>query len=120
MGEAQKSPPPYNAHGITYLLVPFRDSVEQAQLLQRERFRTLRKATRFIRDVLRDNTRKDSILVHCVQGLSRSAAIACAYLMEYDGLSLDRALAEVRTKHRGCLTSQHWQAFLHKYNAELL
>merc|ERR1712187_476140 len=119
--EAQKVPPPYESRGIKYLLLPLQDSVDQAQLLMRQRYGALRQATRFLHSALKGNSsQKGSILVHCVQGLSRSAAIICAHLMEYEGLTLDRALTEVKTKHPGCLTSQHWQAFLHKYNAELL
>eukprot|EP00929_Paragymnodinium_shiwhaense_P048638 TRINITY_DN24563_c0_g1_i1.p1 TRINITY_DN24563_c0_g1~~TRINITY_DN24563_c0_g1_i1.p1 ORF type:complete len:553 (-),score=88.41 TRINITY_DN24563_c0_g1_i1:75-1733(-) len=114
--EAQKAPPPYEDL-IKYMLLPLMDSVDQAQILLRHRFRTLREATKFIHNTLRG---KGSVLVHCVQGLSRSAALVCAYLMEYEGLSMDRALGELKSKHPGCLTSQHWQSFLYKFNAELM
>lgn len=117
--EAQKTKPPYESHGISYMLLPLYDSPDQAQSLTKHRFRTLREATRFINTTIK-GSKKHSILLHCVQGLSRSAAIACAYLMEYESLPLDRALNEVRTKHNGCLTSHHWQAMLYKFNAELL
>merc|ERR1711862_517738 len=96
------------------------DSVEQAQQLARQRFRQLRQATGFIHSVLRGGMRQSAALVHCVQGLSRGAALVCAYLMEYEGLSVDRALADVQSKHPGCLKSQHWQTCLNKYNAELM
>merc|ERR1712187_249289 len=121
--EAQKVQPPYETRGIKYLCLPLQDSVDQAQMLMKQRFGALRQATKFIHSVLKGNTssyKNGSVFVHCVQGLSRSAAIVCAYLMEYEGLTLDRALTEVKTKHKGCLTSQHWQAFLYKFNAELL
>jgi len=124
--EAQRAQPPYEAQGIAYMLLPWQDSAEQAHSLNRQRFRQLREATKFIDRSLnatfqvKGKEKKASVLVHCVQGLNRSAAIVCAYLMEYEGVSLDRALSEVRGKHRGCLSSKHWQDFLHKFNAELL
>lgn len=118
--EAQRAPPPYESHGINYFIVPLYDSVDQAQLLQRQRFRTVRETTKFIQTVLKSSDKRSSILVHCVQGLSRSAMIAVAYLMEYEGLGLDRALMEVRAKHQGCLAAPHWMSFLYKYNAQVL
>lgn len=118
--EAQRAPPPYESHGINYMLVPLYDSVDQAQVLQRQRFRTVRECTKFVSTILKSTNKRNSILVHCVQGLSRSAMIAAAYLMEYEGLDLDRALTEVRTKHPGCLAAPHWMSFLYKYNAQVL
>merc|ERR1712050_493673 len=75
--EAQGPKPPYQSEGIAYLLVPLQDSPDQAQVLMRQRFRTLRTATRFVDACLRE--RKGALLVHCVQGLARSAAIVVAY-----------------------------------------
>lgn len=119
--EAQKVSPAYESHGIKYVLFPWRDSEEQAMNLGRQKFRELREGTAAIRAVLKGRDSGDNVvLVHCVQGLSRSAALVCSYLMEYEGMALDRALSEVKSKHRGCLSSSHWQAMLHKFNAELL
>jgi len=124
--EAQRAQPPYDGQGIDYMRLPWQDSAEQAHSLNRQRFRTLREATRYIDQSLKatfavkGKEKKASVLVHCVQGLNRSATIVCAYLMEYEGVSLDRAMSEVRNKHGGCLNSRHWQDMLHKFNAELL
>lgn len=121
--EAQKIAPPYESHGVKYLLLPLHDSAYEAEALTRYRFRVLREATRYIRSVLKggkDGSKKCSVLVHCVQGMSRSAAVVCAYLMEHESVQFDRAVAEVRAKHPGCLVSQHWLNMLHKFHAELL
>eukprot|EP00927_Polykrikos_kofoidii_P057768 TRINITY_DN5195_c0_g1_i1.p1 TRINITY_DN5195_c0_g1~~TRINITY_DN5195_c0_g1_i1.p1 ORF type:complete len:604 (+),score=110.84 TRINITY_DN5195_c0_g1_i1:208-1812(+) len=117
--EAQKAKPPYETQGIQYHFVPLQDNIGQTEALTRQRFRSIRDATKTINCALKGSS-KGSVLVHCVQGVSRSAALACAYLMEYEGLAMERAIAEVKLKHPGCLTAQHWQAFLYRYKAELL
>eukprot|EP00747_Dinoflagellata_sp_TGD_P168931 gnl/TRDRNA2_/TRDRNA2_196547_c0_seq1.p2 gnl/TRDRNA2_/TRDRNA2_196547_c0~~gnl/TRDRNA2_/TRDRNA2_196547_c0_seq1.p2 ORF type:complete len:433 (-),score=96.82 gnl/TRDRNA2_/TRDRNA2_196547_c0_seq1:212-1510(-) len=118
---AQNKSPPYEMQGIKYLLLPLQDSKEQVEALVRQRFRLVREATRFVRQALMGKAdQKGVILVHCVQGLSRSAALVCAYLMEYEGLTVDRAVSEVKTKHPGCLASSHWLEFLYKFNQDLL
>eukprot|EP00927_Polykrikos_kofoidii_P057771 TRINITY_DN5195_c0_g3_i1.p1 TRINITY_DN5195_c0_g3~~TRINITY_DN5195_c0_g3_i1.p1 ORF type:complete len:605 (+),score=94.54 TRINITY_DN5195_c0_g3_i1:67-1815(+) len=117
--EAQKGKPPYDTQGIKYHLVPLQDSVGQTETLTKQRFRSIRVATKLINQALKGSS-KGSVLVHCVQGLSRSAALVCAYLMEYEGLAMERAIAEVKSKHPGCLTADHWQTFLYRFKAELL
>lgn len=117
--EAQQVEPPYKSEGIRYMMLPFQDSPEQCQALARQRFRTLRSATQFINSVLKGR-QPGIVLVHCVQGLSRSAAVIAAYLMEYHGVSMERAVSELQEKHRGCLGALHWQDMLYKFNAELL
>ncbi|KAF9522250.1 protein-tyrosine phosphatase-like protein [Crepidotus variabilis] len=43
-----------------------------------------------------------NVLVHCQQGVSRSATVVIAYLMRYEGMSLAEALAFVKDK-RACV-----------------
>ncbi|CDJ52939.1 dual specificity protein phosphatase, catalytic domain-containing protein, putative [Eimeria brunetti] len=45
-------------------------------------------------------TREDgNLLVHCNQGVSRSVSFICSYLIKYEGMSSDEALAFVRRRN---------------------
>ena len=59
-----------------------------------------------------DRLKKDeSVLVHCVAGMNRSATICCAVLMLLEGLGADGALARVREQHPWAKPdSYHWLA----------
>jgi hypothetical protein len=49
--------------------------------------------TRLIRERLWSG---DEVIVHCWAGQQRSAAVVAAYLMRYEGISKERAMAHVR------------------------
>jgi hypothetical protein len=59
-----------------------------------------------------DRLKKDeSVLVHCVAGMNRSATICCAVLMLMEGLSAEDALIRVREQHPWAKPdSYHWLA----------
>jgi hypothetical protein len=57
----------------------------------------LRGAVRFIEDALRSSM-YNSVLIHCVQGHSRSATVTLAYLMQVNNWSLDYAMTFLREK----------------------
>jgi len=40
------------------------------------------------------------VLVHCLAGQQRSPAVVCAYLMEYQGFSLEESISFIREKKR--------------------
>ena len=56
----------------------------------------LPRATEFISDALRDPRAR--VLVHCVQGISRSASIACAYLIAAYNWTPAQAVQYVKSK----------------------
>ncbi|KAI0787045.1 phosphatases II [Irpex lacteus] len=75
------------ASGIRQLRIPVED-VDYADLLIH-----LPSAVRFIHEAMSSN---GVCLVHCVQGLSRSAAVVAAYLMWSQRMSATQAIETVR------------------------
>lgn len=61
-----------------------------------------------------------AVLVHCIQGKSRSVALVMAYLMKTKGMSVQEALQAVR-EVRDLVTSpnQGFMQQLHEYHAQL-
>ncbi|KAJ8516873.1 hypothetical protein ONZ45_g5885 [Pleurotus djamor] len=57
----------------------------------------LEETTSFIRDALKES--KDAkVLVHCVQGISRSATVVCAYVMATKGMTAPKSIAYVQER----------------------
>jgi len=54
----------------------------------------MREAVDFIRSA-REGSHTNHILVHCIQGISRSSSVVIAYLMEFEGMSLLEAYQHV-------------------------
>jgi len=54
-------------------------------------------STAFVANALRDPNAR--VLVHCVQGVSRSSSIVCGYLIAKYGWTPERALQFVKSKY---------------------
>ena len=81
---------PSTSSSISYLQLPLSDSpfAELAEHLPR--------ATAFISDALQDPRAR--VLVHCVQGISRSSSVVCAFLIKSYGWSPAQAVQYVKSK----------------------
>ena len=77
---------------LTYLRVPVDDALE-ANLAAH-----LDDAVDFVAAALKDEYALNAVLLHCQQGVSRSAAILVAFLMRERWYSLETALATVHEK----------------------
>jgi len=73
--------------------------------------------TAFIREALRDPEAR--VLVHCVQGISRSASVVCAFLMALYGWPPGKAVAFVKAKRWVVEPNFGFVAQLHEYEKTL-
>ena len=60
-----------------------------------------------------------SVFVHCAMGVSRSAAVTCAYLMSKRGLSSRKALEQVRQNRPSCQPNDGFMEQLEVYHRML-
>lgn len=74
-------------------------------------------STAFIREALRDPEAK--VLVHCVQGISRSASVICAFLMANFGWAPPKAVTFVKSKRWIAEPNFGFVAQLHEYEKTL-
>jgi protein-tyrosine phosphatase len=74
-------------------------------------------STAFIREALRDP--EANVLVHCVQGISRSASVVCAFLMAFYGWPPTKAVAFVKTKRWIAEPNFGFVTQLHEYEKTL-
>mgnify|MGYP002880462897 CR=1 FL=1 len=80
----------YAPHGLRFLGLAVADS-ERSNLKQ-----FFEDAADYIHHALQKEGGK--ILVHCMEGFSRSPSIAAAYLIKYHGMSAHSALQQIRSK----------------------
>ncbi|CAE8617136.1 unnamed protein product [Polarella glacialis] len=77
--------------GFVYKKYPFGDTPDQDLLTE------LPEALDFIHEAHTSDPRHH-VLVHCVQGISRSASVVVAYLIRHEGMSLREAHAHLHAK----------------------
>lgn len=102
--------------GIEVFSLKWRDSEDQGKAEAKGGFRRLRQATRFIHDSIETG---EVALVHCVQGISRSASVIVAYLMEYRQMSMEEAVSLVRQRHPVALRPFPLQEMLRSFHYSL-
>jgi len=85
----------FTPHGIQYMGVAANDNMA----FDLSKF--FEATTKFIVTALEENE-TNKIYIHCVQGISRSATILCAFLMMERGFSAVEALTALRRKRAVC------------------
>ena len=105
--------PPVNPEGVEIMCLAWRDSENQGKSEIKNGFKNLMKATKFINDAI---TSGGCVMVHCTQGVSRSAATVVSYLMQYKGMDIVDAIALVKQKHPVALKPNRFQNMLTEFN----
>lgn len=73
--------------GVEYLRIPVNDSTDKEDLDMMEEYINL--AVEWLR--VHHKVEKHNILVHCSQGIQRSATVICCYLMKHWGMTFKDA-----------------------------
>ena len=94
----------------TRLLIQVEDHPRENLLQHFERANT------FIEDGLRGD---GAVIVHCAMGVSRSAAVVCAYLMKTKSLSPEEALGMIRKSRPHCTPNEGFKTQLEVYHRML-
>ena len=102
----------YGSHLITHKRFPMNDGMKGDA-----NWKSMKKSSDEIHRVLQ-NPNGGSVLVHCHQGLSRSASAIGCYLIRYLGWSGDRAIEWIQTRRRGSLTYIGFRKMLWKWENE--
>lgn len=62
---------------------------------------------------------RKNVLVHCHAGVSRSAAIVCAYLMKKSSWSLQQALSHMKQRRNRVKPNENFVRILQQYETTL-
>ena len=81
---------------------PYDFKYEKADLRDIENENILDDIERLVPDIHKYLNEKQSVLVHCIAGRSRSTSVVAAYLMKYKNMSKDEALEFIKDK-RSCI-----------------
>merc|ERR1712183_241964 len=92
--EAQE--PVVNSEGMEIKKCPWRDGENQGKSEQKNGFKNVIAACEFIDEALKSEKK---VMVHCIQGVSRSSSIVVCYLMYKKGMPVDEAKILIKEKH---------------------
>ena len=81
---------------------PFHFTYEKANLRDTEDENILDEIARLLPEIRQQVVQGKGVLVHCMQGASRSVTIVAAYLIKYHNMSSDEALVFMKEK-RSCV-----------------
>lgn len=79
----------------------------------------LSQTTQFIRDALEQDA-ANKVLVHCVQGISRSATVVCAYLMATKNMLAPKSIIYVQERRKIVCPNLGFRLQLEEYEADLI
>ena len=106
---AAECQPPANPEGMTIKQYAWRDGENQGKAIIKNGFKDILNATEFIDDSLKNGHK---VMVHCVQGVSRSSSLVIAFLMFKRGMSIEDAKNLVKTKHPTAHTNRFNQMLI--------
>ena len=98
---------------------PFDFNYEKANLRDMEGENILSEIDRLLPEIRRTILGGNGCLIHCMQGASRSATIAAAYLIRYHDMTAKQALEFMKRK-RSCVNpNQGYRDQLEQYEQEV-
>ncbi|KAE9399952.1 phosphatases II [Gymnopus androsaceus JB14] len=78
----------------------------------------LGETTRFVKAALEENV-TNVVLIHCFQGVSRSATVVCAYLISTQDMTAAESITFVQSKRREVSPNNGFRKQLHLYATSL-
>lgn len=94
---------------------PFSFNYEKANLVDVDGENILNDIERLLPQIRRSIQEKQGVLVHCMQGASRSATIVAAYLIKYHRMGADEALDFMREKRSLVNPNQGYRDQLYEF-----
>ena len=87
-----------NIYNLSSIQLPVADSFSYIDNM--EMYMSFDRITEFIKTHIDKNKR---VLIHCEQGISRSATVLAAYLIRYYKLNVEQSIMIIKNKKKNCL-----------------